>query len=164
MEQTEVEIKAHCDDNATNPDGHIERLAKYSDEMGAAYGTDFRIADRMKEEMEDAGFVDVREVRFKLPLGPWSADARYKEIGKFYERYYKTGLQGWLMRILTSTLGVRSALSTKLWRNLTNSTSGRLKTSTSKFSIPSERSILTKTTTTFTCELLRPDGRTGQQC
>ena len=107
LEQTEVEIKVHCDDNTANPDGEVQKLAQMSYEMGQAYGTDFRIADRMKEEMETAGFEQVQEVRFRLPLGPWSADPRYKEIGKFYERYYKTGLQGWLMHILTTKMQVR---------------------------------------------------------
>ena len=107
IEQTEVEIKAHCDDETGNPDSEIEKLVGFSYDMGAAYGTDFRIADRMKEEMEAAGFDQVKEVKYKLPLGPWSADPKYKEIGKFYERFYKTGLQGWLMHILTTRLGVR---------------------------------------------------------
>ena len=107
VEQTEVEIKVHCDDDTANPDGRIENIVKLSHDMTNASGTDFQIAGRMKEEMEAAGFQDVREVRFRLPLGPWSADLRYKEIGKFYERYYKTGLQGWLMRTLTKNLGVR---------------------------------------------------------
>ena len=108
LEQTEVEIKVYCDDNTANPDSQVEKMAKLSHGRSDAYGTDFQIAGRMKEKMEAAGFEDVREVRFKLPLGPWSADPRYKEIGKFYERYYKTGLQGWLMRILTTKFGVRT--------------------------------------------------------
>lgn len=117
LEQTEVEIKVYCDDDTANPDSQVEKLAKLSHDMSDAYGTDFQIAGRMKEEMEAAGFEDVREVRFRLPLGPWSADPRYKEIGKFYERYYKTGLQGWLMRILTTKFGVsmpRDSLLAKL--------------------------------------------------
>jgi hypothetical protein len=112
VEHTEVEIKVFCDDGTGNPDSEIEKLANYADQMGIAYGTEFRIADKMAEKMKAAGFEDVQEVRFRLPLGPWSADPRYKEIGKFYERYYKTGLQGWLMHILTQRFNVRRAPST----------------------------------------------------
>ena len=106
LEHTEVEIKAHCDDGTGNPDGAVESLANYSHEMGTAYGTDFQIAQNMKEIMVTLGFTEVHEVKYKLPLGPWAADSRYKEIGKFFERFYKTGLQGWLMHILTTRLGV----------------------------------------------------------
>lgn len=107
IEQTEVEINVYCDDDTAYPDGEIEKLAEKSHEMGAAYGTDFHIAARMAVEMAAAGFVDIKEAKYKMPLGPWSADPRYKEIGKFYERFYKTGLEGWLMHILTRKLGVR---------------------------------------------------------
>lgn len=55
----------------------------------------------MKQRIQEAGFVNVQEATYKLPLGPWSNDAKYKEIGKFYERFYKTGLEGWLMHTLT---------------------------------------------------------------
>lgn len=82
-------------------------MADLSHDLGKAYGTEFRIADRMEAEMKAVGFSDVTTTKFKLPLGPWSADAKYKEIGKFYERYYKTGAEGWIMHILTQKMGVR---------------------------------------------------------
>ena len=106
IEQIEVEINARCDDDTRNPESHLERLANLSKDMSEAHGVDFRIADTMSARMAEAGFTDVKEAKYKLPLGWWSADPRYKEIGKFYERYFKTGLQGWLMHILTKSMGV----------------------------------------------------------
>jgi hypothetical protein len=106
IEQIEVEINARCDDDTRNPDSYIEKLANLSKDMGQAHGVDFRIAENMSSFMSEAGFTDIKEAKYKLPLGWWSADPRYKEIGKFYERYFKTGLQGWLMHILTKTMGV----------------------------------------------------------
>ena len=106
IEQIEVEIKANCDDETRNPDGAIESLVNRVSEMSAAHGVHFRIAENMAHMMREAGFTDVREAKYKLPLGWWSADPKYKEIGKFFERFYKTGLQGWLMHIWTKTMGV----------------------------------------------------------
>lgn len=106
LEQIEVEIKSYCDDDTRIPDGAIEHLADLSRKMSAAHGAHFNIAENMTSIMRDAGFTDVREAKYKLPLGWWSADPKYKEIGKFYERFYKTGLQGWLMHICTKTMGV----------------------------------------------------------
>lgn len=74
--------------------------------MSRRIGRDFHVSDRMKSLIEAAGFVDVQETKYKLPLGPWSAEPKYKEIGKFYERFYKTGLQGWLLHTLTTGMGV----------------------------------------------------------
>ncbi|KAI1988284.1 hypothetical protein LOZ53_003774 [Ophidiomyces ophidiicola] len=36
-----------------------------------------------KECMEDAGFTNVTEVKFKLPVGAWSSDKRMKELGQW---------------------------------------------------------------------------------
>lgn len=119
LEQIEVEIKAHCDDETRNPNSSIEGLTNHVDEMSAAHGVYFKIADNMASIMREAGFTDVREAKYKLPLGWWSADPKYKEIGKFYERFYKTGLQGWLMHIWTKSMGV-SLRSESLEKLLTN--------------------------------------------
>jgi hypothetical protein len=109
IEQIEIEMKAYCDDETRKPNGIIEQLAEFAKPMGQAHGAYFNIADDMGRIMTEAGFTDVREAKYKLPLGWWSADPKYKEIGKFWERFYKTGLQGWLMQIWTQRMGVSTA-------------------------------------------------------
>lgn len=106
IEQIEVEIKVHCDDDTRKPDSAIEGLTNQVSEMSAAHGSYFEIAQNMARIMREAGFTDVREAKYKLPVGWWSADPKYKEIGRFFERFYKTGLQGWLMHIWTKSMGV----------------------------------------------------------
>ena len=106
IEQIEVEIKVYCDDDTRKPDGELERLAEMTQVMSSTHGAYFQIAENMSTMMRDAGFTDVREAKYKLPVGWWSADPKYKEIGKFFERFYKTGLQGWLMHIWTKSMGV----------------------------------------------------------
>lgn len=39
-------------------------------------------AHSFKDQMKEAGFVDIEETRIKIPLGPWHADATQKEIGR----------------------------------------------------------------------------------
>ena len=101
IEQIEVEIVVHCDDNTQKPDSDIFRLADLATDMGKAINRNFRIAEQMADLLKGTGFADVQEQLYKLPLGRWSTDPRYKEIGNFYEAFYKTGLQGWLMAALT---------------------------------------------------------------
>jgi len=73
----------------------------------------------MKELIEQAGFVNVQERKLKLPLGSWATDPKLKDIGRFHERFYKTGLQGWLLQICTRTLGVSGQSSDRRIRLLT---------------------------------------------
>lgn len=106
IEQLEIEIDAMADDETNDPNSYVKNLARYSMEMTRAHGRDLQISTGMKKMIEEAGFVDVQEQKLKLPLGPWSADPKMKELGKFFERYYKTGLQGWLLHICTRSMGV----------------------------------------------------------
>ncbi|OAG36584.1 hypothetical protein AYO21_09241 [Fonsecaea monophora] len=105
IEQIEVEIIAHVDDESALPDSQIMKLCSFADEMTAASGRDFRASSKMKTAIEEAGFIDVQEQRVKLPLGPWASDPKFKDIGRFFERFYKTGLQGWLLQICIRYFG-----------------------------------------------------------
>ena len=106
IEQYEIEIDARVDDTSEQPDSEIRRLSDLKEQMAKASGRDFQISYKMKELIEAAGFVDVQEQKVKLPLGPWASDPKLKDIGRFFERFYKTGLQGWLMQICTRLLHV----------------------------------------------------------
>jgi len=106
IEQMEVEIDAQTDDPEVLPGSQIRALCEYTrTHLSAAAGRDFDISLGMKKMIEDAGFVDVQEKRLNLPLGPWASDPKLKDIGRFYERFYKTGLQGWLLQVCTRRLG-----------------------------------------------------------
>ena len=107
IEHIEFEIKTRCDDGTENPDSELERFAHRTLDMTATHGHNFNISDDTANCMREAGLTDVREIRFKIPLGWWSADPKYKEVGRFYERYFKTGLQGWCMQVYTKNMGVR---------------------------------------------------------
>ena len=106
IEQYEIEIDARTIDDSELPDSEIRKLSDIKDRMAQVSGRDFQISSKMKPLIEAAGFVDVHEQKVKLPLGPWASDPKVKEIGKFFELFYKTGVQGWLMQICTRLLGV----------------------------------------------------------
>ncbi|RVX65893.1 hypothetical protein B0A52_10257 [Exophiala mesophila] len=105
IEQLEVVIDPRTDDGTDISDSVVKQVANISVPMGEASGRDFHVSMSMKSMIEQAGFVDVHEQTLKLPLGPWASDQKYKDVGRFYERFYKTGLQGWLLHICTRNLG-----------------------------------------------------------
>ena len=106
IEQYELEIDAKTDDGSQIPNSQIMTNSSLTYELAAASGRDFHISYKMKAMLEQAGFVNVQEQKVKLPLGPWANDPKWKDIGRFFERFYKTGLQGWLLHICTRLLGV----------------------------------------------------------
>lgn len=124
IEHLEFEIDAQCDDNSVPPDSKVKELCTYTNQMGLASGRDLHVSRSMKQMIEEAGFVEVREEKIKLPIGSWATDPKMKDVGRFFERYYKTGLQGWLLQICTRTMGVSRQISEQRLRLLTHEISG----------------------------------------
>ena len=66
----------------------------------------FKTLEYMKGWMEDAGFVDVVEKKFVWPIGPWARDPKLKDMGRWGERNWADGLEGWVLALYTRVLGV----------------------------------------------------------
>lgn len=55
----------------------------------------------MKSAIEKAGFVDVHEHVYKVPLGPWAKNQLLKEAGRVNYLVWTSGLEGYAMWLLT---------------------------------------------------------------
>jgi hypothetical protein len=55
--------------------------------------------------MEEQGFVDVREEKFIWPIGAWPRDPHLKDLGRWGERNWSEGIEGWVMALYTRLLG-----------------------------------------------------------
>lgn len=73
-------------------------------EAGAITGRTFEVTDFMKEKIERAGFVNVVEKTFKVPIGGWPADTRLREIGQWALLGFLSGLEGYALATLTRVL------------------------------------------------------------
>lgn len=69
-------------------------------------GQTFKIAERSKNFIEQAGFVDVVEKEYKMPVGGWMEDKKWKEIGQWNLLFLLEGLDGMQLFILKTILGV----------------------------------------------------------
>ncbi|KAF2457349.1 S-adenosyl-L-methionine-dependent methyltransferase [Lineolata rhizophorae] len=58
----------------------------------------------MRKRFEDAGFANIQERVFILPVGGWPQDEKLKEIGKYYFFALREGLEALSLRILTTFL------------------------------------------------------------
>ncbi|GKZ38711.1 hypothetical protein AbraIFM66950_011080 [Aspergillus brasiliensis] len=55
--------------------------------------------------MQQVGFHNVTEQRFKLPVGQWSRDKRLKKLGMWNLVHCEQGIEGWAMALLTRVMG-----------------------------------------------------------
>ena len=68
-------------------------------------GMRFDTLRHIRTWMEEAGFVDIVEHSFVWPIGPWPKDPKLKDLGRWGERNWVDGLEGWVLALYTRMLG-----------------------------------------------------------
>ena len=83
IEQADIELVPRCPDDTMPTDGGVfGRWREVAEEFNAARAErSFVSAAEVAERMADAGFVDIKETRFLLQLGPWTTDRYLNKIG-----------------------------------------------------------------------------------
>ncbi|KAI1193469.1 S-adenosyl-L-methionine-dependent methyltransferase [Nemania serpens] len=95
-------------DDGTVPYGSaMDQWGRVFSEAGRKFGRTFRPVEEnlQTKAMEAAGFVDIRVYNMKTTLGPWSADAKYKEIGQYARLALEQDIEGFIMYMWTTVLG-----------------------------------------------------------
>jgi hypothetical protein len=94
MESQEIMTTPYCDDGTMPDDWPFKEWMKLVDDAAMQADRPLRIASRLKRWYEEAGFVDVQEKVFKMPINPWPRDAHLKTLGSMSEDNWLSGLQG----------------------------------------------------------------------
>jgi len=63
------------------------------------------IASKLKEMMDDVGFINVVEKVLKWPVNKWPKDEKKKELGSYTNINLVEGVEGFSMKFLT--IGLR---------------------------------------------------------
>jgi hypothetical protein len=105
FECQELYPTTYCDDG-TMPDNHpFCEWSKTQDEAAMKLGKPLRVANKLKKWMRDAGFVDVHEEIFKMPINQWPRDPQYKMLGRFWGQMFLEGLQAFSLALFTRAFG-----------------------------------------------------------
>lgn len=105
LEQVEGGIVIESDDGSADNTA-MREIGTLGLQAGDKFGKSLRVIDEMKNGMINAGFVDVTEHSFKVPIGPWPKDRYLKEIGQYMRLVWDESLEMWTMMLLTKILGV----------------------------------------------------------
>ncbi|KAF2030400.1 S-adenosyl-L-methionine-dependent methyltransferase [Setomelanomma holmii] len=103
-EQLEASVVLKSDDGTIVPDSIFDQWGKLSLQMGDKFGKTLRIVDEQKAGVEAAGFINVVEHRWKLPIGGWPSDRRFKELGRYNQIHWDQGIEGWCLYLLTMVM------------------------------------------------------------
>ncbi|KAH8772449.1 methyltransferase family protein [Hyaloscypha sp. PMI_1271] len=104
LEHHEGTPDPQSEDGTVTPDNPFGRWGLLIAQAGQILGKDFAVGYHTKKFMEEVGFINVVEKKYKLPIGRWPADPRMKELGTWYRAYFEDGMEGYAMALLTRVL------------------------------------------------------------
>jgi SAM-dependent methyltransferase len=93
------------DDGSLAHDASLVEISDLFFQMGEKMGTVMDAPLRWKQQLEEAGFVDITQTVFVIPQGPWPKDKRLKKVGAFEHHSLMLGFEAYLMRGYTAILG-----------------------------------------------------------
>ena len=106
FEQAEVSVVPISDDGSVTLDHIFTKWGKNSLKAAELFGKPLTIWKDAKELLGKAGFEEVTEKVYKLPIGGWSSDPKLKDIGMWNQLYWEYGVEAWSMALMTRVLGV----------------------------------------------------------
>lgn len=95
IEHVDVHPQVYAVDDSLPADSILAGYGKLMHDCAMASGNPVDIIDTMRERIENAGFINVHEVNYKIPVGEWPKLRIYKDAGKYQMEHYKLGLEGW---------------------------------------------------------------------
>ncbi|KAK0707918.1 S-adenosyl-L-methionine-dependent methyltransferase [Lasiosphaeris hirsuta] len=104
IELQELRFIIMCDDGTLTEDDPVSGFIKNVRKGLAAVGVDLLAMEKNSTNLQAAGFVNVNEKIFKVPLGTWPRDPKMKTIGLYNQYIIEDGLQGIAMGPFTRGL------------------------------------------------------------
>lgn len=105
IQHLEISIEFKSDDDTVGPDHIMTQWSRTFIEAGDKMGKTFRIADNAAELIRQAGFTNVQESWYKVPVGPWSKDKKMRTLGHWNLLYCLQDCEGWALYLLTKVMG-----------------------------------------------------------
>ena len=125
MEAQEISVDAKTDDDSFPENSFIRQWCDNQEAAAQNMGISLQLTgEEIKAHMETAGFQNVEIRAFKIPIGPWPADKKLKEVGLFQLAGMLEGMEALTLALWTRYLGwdekeiaVTLAQVRKEWRN-----------------------------------------------
>ncbi|KAL2214891.1 S-adenosyl-L-methionine-dependent methyltransferase [Thermoascus aurantiacus ATCC 26904] len=96
----------YSDDDTLKPDeNHVVQMLRLLSQACDKVGCTLDPMRSLKRWVQEAGFVNVDERIFKMPMGTWPKDERLKEIGAFLAMDFIEGVEAFTLVPFTEVLG-----------------------------------------------------------
>jgi len=105
IEHMELSVIFDCDDGTLSEDNPLTKWAPIQIEASETMGKSFVVGLHTKARLQETGFTDIKEHKFKLPVGPWSSDKKMKEIGTWNLFFFLRDTEGFCVYLLGKVMG-----------------------------------------------------------
>ncbi|KAH7245549.1 S-adenosyl-L-methionine-dependent methyltransferase [Fusarium tricinctum] len=105
IELQETANTLYSEDDSLKPDNALVEMMDHLKLACEKIGRTMDPAPSFRQWLEESGFDDVKEEKFKLPIGPWPKDERLKEIGTLMGINMKEGVAAFTAVLFTEVLG-----------------------------------------------------------
>jgi hypothetical protein len=105
IEFQEMYYKTHCDDDTMPSDYLVQQWLSYVAQGLAVMGPDLLGAVKNVQHLKNAGFINVEERVFKIPIGIWPKNKTLKMVGLYGRTMIYDGLEGNSLGPFTRGLG-----------------------------------------------------------
>ncbi|KAF4500228.1 hypothetical protein FAGAP_3561 [Fusarium agapanthi] len=107
IESHEALSRMDCDDGTITDKSAMHQWGKFFVEGGKKIGRSFTIVEDgvQRSAMEKAGFVNLEERDFKVPIGGWPKDSKMKEIGKYAQATLEQDIEGYVLFMANTVEG-----------------------------------------------------------
>ncbi|CCE35186.1 uncharacterized protein CPUR_02117 [Claviceps purpurea 20.1] len=114
VQSVECDIEFRSDDGSTELEPVLASYAELFREGGKVLNLSFFVQDLQQRAFDEAGFVEQRAVRFKLPIGPWAKDPKLAEVGRAARAALENDVEGYTQMTWHNVLR-RSADEYNVW-------------------------------------------------
>lgn len=104
MESQEILLTPYCDDESMTETWPFLEWIGFVEKAAIKAGRSMNIAKNLKSWYEAAGFVDVQEKVFKLPVNPWTKDKHLHNLGEMSEENWLACLSSFSMALFSRIL------------------------------------------------------------
>ncbi|KAI5924531.1 S-adenosyl-L-methionine-dependent methyltransferase [Camillea tinctor] len=104
----EADVEILSDDNTVPPDGAMNTFWNMLyREAGRKLGVSFQVIKEglQRKGMEEAGFVDIQEVSYKIPCGAWPQDPKLAEVGMYLQATMLNDVEGYTLFLWNTVMG-----------------------------------------------------------
>jgi SAM-dependent methyltransferase len=108
MEMQEYDAWIFSDDDSFDRAPWTKEWVEKLDVASKAYGKQINVANQQRQWMIDAGFQDVKEEVYRIPIGPWAKDPTLKELGRYELIHMQMSVDSHTPALLTRVLNYSS--------------------------------------------------------